>query len=352
MPAIRSEAIRRRNGASAACEPCRIRKLACDHGEPVCARCVKRGKSELCNYHPAPMVGIKRRRGENESMGIVNGFASPTATSSGTPTRSSTSPVRILAQASEATISAQDEHPTIPAEESQPGYLGATSFITSLAESREELERDNFESQDGALAMVSLRDVPTSIAAAEIEAGAAVLASFYPCKVADSLVDSACKQCMCLPHAPATILKECWNSIRSILAPIEGRKDRHKKLQEISRLMFHNTIKVLPDPGQVSMKTYATVFTGTNLRWESIGIVITIIGAKLMTTMKTSSSVVMCGAKSTKETVKWLADASNRCLGFCDALNLVNDMTLWMIMDNMVLISQFFGDTSQSAHAL
>lgn len=46
----------RRNGKLQACEPCRKGKLRCDHMMPNCGRCVKKGKSDKCVYHPAPLT--------------------------------------------------------------------------------------------------------------------------------------------------------------------------------------------------------------------------------------------------------------------------------------------------------
>lgn len=49
----------RRNGKKQACEPCRKGKLACDHGNPFCGRCVRRKTTERCIYHPAPMTKVR-----------------------------------------------------------------------------------------------------------------------------------------------------------------------------------------------------------------------------------------------------------------------------------------------------
>lgn len=43
-----------RNGRLQACEPCRKRKLACDHMIPVCSRCQKREQTSDCVYLSAP----------------------------------------------------------------------------------------------------------------------------------------------------------------------------------------------------------------------------------------------------------------------------------------------------------
>lgn len=46
----------RRNGKLQSCEPCRKSKLRCDHVVPACGRCVKRGKTSSCFYHPNPLT--------------------------------------------------------------------------------------------------------------------------------------------------------------------------------------------------------------------------------------------------------------------------------------------------------
>lgn len=42
--------LRRPNGRMQACDPCRLRKVACDHQQPVCRRCVSRGQEDECVY--------------------------------------------------------------------------------------------------------------------------------------------------------------------------------------------------------------------------------------------------------------------------------------------------------------
>lgn len=46
----------RRNGLLQSCEPCRKSKLKCDHGRPVCGRCIAKSITQRCFYHPAPMT--------------------------------------------------------------------------------------------------------------------------------------------------------------------------------------------------------------------------------------------------------------------------------------------------------
>lgn len=55
---------RRRNGRLVACNPCRSRKVACDHSRPICTRCIRRRQGNRCIYpEPEHAPGPASRRG-------------------------------------------------------------------------------------------------------------------------------------------------------------------------------------------------------------------------------------------------------------------------------------------------
>lgn len=60
----------RRNGKQASCEPCRKGKIRCDHQRPICDRCHRRGMESQCWYHPAPLS--KPRTGRDRTVGVDN----------------------------------------------------------------------------------------------------------------------------------------------------------------------------------------------------------------------------------------------------------------------------------------
>ncbi|EGX95998.1 C6 transcription factor [Cordyceps militaris CM01] len=50
---------RRPNGRLAACDPCRARKVSCDHRQPVCTRCLKKNLGARCFYAGPPPKRIR-----------------------------------------------------------------------------------------------------------------------------------------------------------------------------------------------------------------------------------------------------------------------------------------------------
>ena len=49
----------RPNGSQAACDPCRARKVACDHARPSCSRCRSRNRGNECTYSANAMRKFK-----------------------------------------------------------------------------------------------------------------------------------------------------------------------------------------------------------------------------------------------------------------------------------------------------
>lgn len=236
-------------------------------------------------------------------------------------------------------------------EESIPGFLGSTNFFSSLGESHLALNQAGaMPIPDGetSFTVTGLRDVPKSIAASDIEAGASVLASLFPLDDTDELVDRACDHHYG-PYTPETILRACWTSLRSMLYPFESHPNRADVLKQLSRRIFHNTVPALPNPCSRSMKDYTSDFTGGKLRWESVGMIVSGIGAQLLSMTNSFATRKHLAGRDLKELARWLADASNRCISFCDDLNLTNDLKLWMTVDNLILTSQLYGDSSKSA---
>lgn len=62
----------RRNGKQPSCEPCRKSKIRCDHGQPVCDRCQRRGLESRCFYHPAPLTKPRPPLSPSSSPGLTN----------------------------------------------------------------------------------------------------------------------------------------------------------------------------------------------------------------------------------------------------------------------------------------
>ena len=108
----------RRNGKLQACEPCRIRKIRCDHVLPTCGRCIRMNRAAQCHYHSAPLTRANGGRAPTAPPAVsVTTHGRNTSTSIPSPSTAAPWPASTI-----------DEVEEVGASSSEVGYLGPTSF--------------------------------------------------------------------------------------------------------------------------------------------------------------------------------------------------------------------------------
>ncbi|KAH7024511.1 uncharacterized protein B0I36DRAFT_376479 [Microdochium trichocladiopsis] len=137
---------RRLNGRAAACDPCRARKLACDHGQPVCKRCKKRANDMNCVYRepalrssPSSASRPPRPRphqSQSSSAGVLGRAEQLSLSSAPTsPSSSRMSLAQLDAPTSKSdTSDAVPDRPTVV-----PGYWGLLSHGVVFEEAKNSL---------------------------------------------------------------------------------------------------------------------------------------------------------------------------------------------------------------------
>lgn len=122
MSSVGPRKLRRINGRLQACDPCRRRKVACDHGQPVCRRCLRRNEGSRWTYtvsaHSVTPFEIAQ---PNFSTAVSTGqqltsIAEPRASSSASPS---------------SHASRRNPPPS--------GYLGYSSYTSVMNEARQNL---------------------------------------------------------------------------------------------------------------------------------------------------------------------------------------------------------------------
>ncbi|KAI1763101.1 hypothetical protein GGR53DRAFT_521185 [Hypoxylon sp. FL1150] len=111
---------RRPNGRLVACDPCRKRKLACDHMRPVCSRCRKRKQDESCVYPVAPP----------KTSGPKSPLPSPAPSMQPTSARHRPPPSNDVTPALNSNVQAPS---------AGPGYLGPTSYCSAIEDAENTL---------------------------------------------------------------------------------------------------------------------------------------------------------------------------------------------------------------------
>ncbi|KAI1479687.1 hypothetical protein F4774DRAFT_409811 [Daldinia eschscholtzii] len=244
----------RRNGRPQACDPCRKRKLACDHTQPVCNRCKKRKQDAECVY-------------------LVSGSRISTSKSP-LPTPTPSTPLPSLRRGSlQHSPNSPALTPDVPVSgHTRPGYLGPTSYCNIYEDTENSLsllrgsasvatQSDSFAHHapiEGSqtkmsvrvrdMALAVLRNVP------EPTQGSAM--RFKP--GSDGWIRS--------------IAERVSRSFYEAFGDHFGRGNRPAaKLEELARVICANTSRPFSDEESDPDKWFGQ-FSGTNIRWEAIGV--------------------------------------------------------------------------------
>lgn len=294
---IKTTLPRRLNGRLAACDPCRARKVACDHTRPICNRCRRRADGTDCVYsgqEPRPRSSRPSRR--------VAEVAQPRAEQ-----RNHDSPPH------DGQISTQ--RPSIPTESNSVsghkwGYLGVTSYNAIFEEAR------------NSLSLLSASDPGPSRASSGANTSLTVyqdlpLPSRVMCLyVLQSLPDQLFKS----EGQPEdfTHMAHDWYdlavdriaiSLQNLL--IHAREQGEKGFESLAEEICRNSTRPLRE-NAFTLEEWLVQFCDANLRWESVALVWAYASNALSDVVHSS----YC------RRYDWLssrcsAETSRVCLGYC-----------------------------------
>lgn len=245
MHAAGGQTRRCRNGRLRACDPCRMRKVGCDHQEPICTRCRRSRPLRKCVY----------------SSPDLRFPPLPPCTSS----RSSPSSTPVT-----ATTASQPSPSTLPDIRSK-GFMGATSYSSIIQQTESELisfgessvaqvslSKDGgppllvatrLSSEDARIAIQVLQNIP-----AKAESYIRIQQGFSPIHTLG-------------PLFYLRILDSLWAAFGSTL---EQRAD--EALTQMAEILCHNSSKVLHEDME-NYEDWINGFSGHQMRWEALGAV-------------------------------------------------------------------------------
>ncbi|KAL2808410.1 hypothetical protein BJX63DRAFT_424636 [Aspergillus granulosus] len=322
----------RRNGLLQSCEPCRKSKLKCDHGRPVCGRCIAKNRTQGCFYHPAPMTkqaSLSQARPYVPHPSVDN-------TMNLSLIRSSSSP---------STVSAA-EYPGLPITSPPsvtPGYLGSTSFSAVLSEHRTDISfEEESTANGGALARPSDRF--------RLQSALEVLKFLHRSTICDIMIRKfySWHLMVAVSHI---IMEAILQSVRVVLDGLDSGQNFESQLQDLAYQIFRSSAHPLTVHGSMTVEEYCASFTGENLRWEALGIVLATSGIAFMSSPDSDPDIVRVApdAQARDMLRAQVIEASNICLGFCDTSASVNELLGFFQYNDMLLRTQYYGDTSYLA---
>ncbi|KAI5357037.1 hypothetical protein Slin14017_G123580 [Septoria linicola] len=371
----------RRNGKLFSCEPCRRGKLKCDHNT-ICGRCARRGKENECIYHPAPLTkprlpsGVGPQRTTHSSHASVtgpypsgrlekqraNGLASPpssTNTITGTDrsayrnTQDSIfgqgsvqqSPVLAMARTpfeeskKSSTASYQSPESAMSFRDSRTGFLGPTAYSAVYAENPGILQTPDIDEAPE----------PPVTSADKIQQGAQVLSMLKDLPVYRRFTQrwfELCDGIVVMQPVFRIWIDELWNEFGQILA--DGRSEQLLTLRE---LVWRNTRQPMRVHGNMTAREWAKLASGRNLRWEVVGVILSLVGL-IAVNLSNWDSIFDSIRESYVDRATFadrMRKASEFCLCFCYESEVLNDIYVCFMFEDLVLVECLKGDAHYAA---
>ncbi|KAF7547053.1 hypothetical protein G7046_g9132 [Stylonectria norvegica] len=267
MEKARVPLLRRLNGRPQACDPCRARKVACDHAQPICNRCRKRKQNDCVYTVTADQAATsvrKRRTTPSTRPSPPQNSHRPSVDVEvvGERATSPPAPERSTSGFDSSTLTRRPELP------SDSGYLGFTSYSTVFQETR------------NSLTLLNGPDIGPFQTASRAR----------PCLT--DLLPPLREMCLFvvqhLPRSFSDNLKDCTGSyrpdqwihvavdaivqtLRHDFAPYLAADADNRLIAEMAQILCCNSSKPFRDEHE-DPQAWIRQFTGPNLRWESLGL--------------------------------------------------------------------------------
>lgn len=298
----------RRNGQLWSCEPCRKSKLRCDHATPVCGRCIRRDRQHLCVYHPSPLTRevIRGKRMRDPSPKE--------------PTQPSIS---------------SDDWSQRKVTTSAPGFLGHTSYSDAFRDSDSGLELEGISPSPSGFSMDIER----------IQRGARALVPLKHLFLYREMLTARNKIWKGWTLAwPITLLilshtEEMWDSVQ------RDETDTTKQTLLLSRRLFEKQTQPIDLHSDTTCAEFASSIAG---RWETIGLLFTLVGAASNAVLRDPGEKY--DELGDAESIKVAAVAAgDLCLQFCQSAGIINDIVCSLLLHHTSLLTIVYGDGGKSS---
>ncbi|KAL7934349.1 hypothetical protein V8C35DRAFT_302343 [Trichoderma chlorosporum] len=335
-----SPPLQRQNGRLQACNPCRMRKVSCDHALPVCGRCLRKNRQRECNYS----AGARSRRHVRR---MSRASPAPTQTSDNdhvvpNPPSSYTT---LLSQSHVPNSFTSGQHHFPAITDLGSGYLGSLSHSTVYEETRNRLSTlHSFQ-------------MPASLLNDETKKASHVTSSalFTP-SIRDRWLTvlhnlprpSNCTiRLLCTPNNSGGWVRVAAHrivkSLDALFSDSLGTTRTDAQLQKIAQVLTDNTLKPLSEDNS-DANSWIAGFNDHNLRWESIGLLF----------IFRKNGLLELSSDGSYEEIP--LDLSRTCLELCIELSRIfssgNSLLLFLLSRKTIMESTIMGYASLSAWRL
>ncbi|EME78214.1 uncharacterized protein MYCFIDRAFT_145138 [Pseudocercospora fijiensis CIRAD86] len=298
----------------AACEPCRLSKVSCDHAKPVCGRCQDADRAESCQYRERP---FKRRRTvppdaeDHDELSFEP--ETPIPTSAPTPRAYPNS-----------------------------GYLGSTSH-TAIFEHLTASSGDNTPA-----ACNNNGDPPPEDFDCRVDASQIIQESTFIKKIPSVFQVSACVRMVNAWIATGTNIALAGSLVGPCTKAIDQLLHRdHLSAGNVSRMLFTSSCRPWIVTASTTFEQFCSQITGDETCWESLGLFFVAV-TRAATDFDCFET--MFSTREERRKLQRLAlSYADHCLEVALSLDCMYDFLLLLQYENFIAHSMVDGDQSYNS---
>lgn len=223
------------------------------------------------------------------------------------------------------------------------GYLGPTSFLAGFEESGDLISNAGEQSTEDGRESPAMAPSPWWIKRAT-----EVLCCLNSFSTIKTLIQEYYSVSQIAVIASPLILN-ALNEIEITVNESLSETAADEQLFALSALIIQNTSKTFKIPHNVDGTTFHKCFTGPFLRLEIIGVICALAGRASYFGL--ADSMVRDTESRTHFSRKMLV-ACDLTLQICKGLTVLNDLALWLVHENLLLLKLVQGDSSRSPFSI
>jgi hypothetical protein len=339
---------RRRNGKQQACEPCRKAKIACDHSLPVCSRCKRKNISAKCIYLPAPMT-----RRSPSSPGPVK-IGKEVSDSPHTSTAISSASPNDTLRRDHILSPIECRTPIEPGRIQSGGFFGPTNYSAVFVENSDNIGNDIQLSNDpdtlplyDSLQAQNFLMLPSNEfrGSPRIALGVRILRQLPDEQTCNFLIQrnfDASYHALRLGEIITKMAQSLWSTWGKELREPRNTED----LERISAHLCKNSETHFQEVQDY--ETWITATTGTNLRWEAVGLVFSAICfAVVRYSERDAFFATLSGPRRDRRHFALeLKDCIQSCVTLSNYMDYINMLMISLLIENLILTTILSGDAS------
>jgi hypothetical protein len=221
-------------------------------------------------------------------------------------------------------------------------YLGSTSYASVFAEEQplpDSVHKQPVESSSITPSMPSRLEGTRHC---RMGVGASIISKLQPFAFLERTVTTY----FIINKAPAVVGPLVTSALPQLRKDVEQLTsldtDPYLAYADITR----NSTRPLKVPSNMLASEFHTLFTGPNLRWEILGLVMILAASNSQFTDPNDPIFIQeDGTRINKDAfIEDMIHASNDCISLCQVHGAINDIVVWLLYSHMLVMSNFYGD--------